>query len=204
MCSGRHLLYYKNKGYDLPYAKDSRGRTGVRRGSRIEVLTEDLPKFSQVKIKYQCDDCGNIKEVNAQTILGRKNSQYNKTGETICNRCANKRMSGENSGAYKHGSKRYPEYRNNARKRNINFGLTVDDFEEIVKLPCHYCGGFSIDRFENSRGNGIDRKNSDEDYSINNCVPCCRTCNFIKNSIPYVDFITYIRNVYNHTRNYEI
>ena len=113
-------------------------------------------------------------------------------------------MSGKNSGAYKHGNNRYPEYISNARKRNIKFNLTITEFESITEKECHYCGGFSIDRNPKSRGNGIDRKNSDIGYILINCVPCCATCNFVKNSMPYDEFIKYIKSLYFTTKDYKI
>lgn len=204
VCSGKLKKYYENLGYSLPYAKDKRGRIGIKKGSKIVIDIYDLPTFSQVKIKYKCDDCGSEKESNAQTIFSRKNSQYNKSGETICSRCANSRMSGKNSGAYKHGSIRYPEYRNNARRRGIEFLLTVNEFNYLVSMQCHYCGGNSVDNNEKSRGNGIDRKNSKVGYILQNCVPCCSTCNFVKNQMPYEKFIKYIKNLYERTKNYEV
>lgn len=198
LVSGRNKSHYEQLGYKLPYTKDSRGRIGIKKGTRVEVLFEHLHKFSQEKITYKCDVCGSIHEVSAQTIIGRKNSQYNKTGETLCQTCANKKMSGKNSGAYKHGSKRFSEYKNNARRRKIEFNITPDEFEFIVNQPCYYCGGYSKDRNPNSRGNGIDRKYSNIGYIYNNCVPCCATCNFIKNNMAYDDFIKHISNIYNN------
>lgn len=202
--SGRNGLHYSEKGYELPYSEDKRNRIGIKKGSRIWVDVYDLHKYSQEKIKYKCDVCGSIKEVVAQTIFGRKNSQYNKTGETFCSNCANKKMYGKNSGAYKHGSVRYPEYRYNARKRKIKFNLSPEQFKEIISKECHYCGGFSIDRNKKSSGNGVDRKDSAVGYVLHNCVPCCATCNFIKNNMRYKDFIDYIKKLYNNIIRHEV
>lgn len=202
--SGKSKTYYEQKGYTLPYTKDSRGRLGIKRGTKLSVSVYDLPKMSNVKIKYKCDDCDVIKVVSACTLFGRSNSQYNKTGETLCSLCANKRMSGVNSGAYKHGNIRYPEYIYNARRRGLDFKLTVKEFETLTNKTCHYCAGNSKDRFTNSRGNGIDRKDSNVGYIIFNCVSCCSTCNFIKNKMGYKDFILYIRQINKVTQNYEI
>ena len=202
--SGKYKTYYENKGYKLPYAKDKRGRIGIKKGSSIFIDIDDLPKYSQVPLTYKCDDCGVIKSVPAQSILGRDNSQYNKTGETLCSNCANKRMVGEKNSQYKHGNNRFCEYRSNARRRQLEFNLSIEEFEELVSKECHYCGGFSVDRFEKSRGQGIDRKNSEIGYVSSNCVPCCSTCNFVKNSMRYDDFIKYIRKLYKRTKSYEI
>jgi len=193
--SGRNKPHFEGKGYKLPYAKDSRGRVGIPKGSKLEVSVFDLPPSSNIKVDYECDDCGAVKSVGAHTLFYRENSQYQKTGETLCGNCANKRMSGEKNSQYKHGNSRYCEYRNNASRRGIAFDLSVSEFECLTECECHYCGGFSSEWDKRSRGNGIDRKDSDAGYSVSNCVPCCSKCNFVKNSMPYGDFIKYIKRI---------
>ena len=193
--SGRNKPHFESKGYTLPYKKDSKGRLGVTKGTQLEVSVLDLPPSSNVKIEYQCDDCGAIKRVGAHTLFYRENSQYQKTGETLCSSCANKRMSGKENSQYKHGNSRYCEYRYNANKRGFEFSLSLEDFERITGMECHYCGGFSSEWDVRSRGNGIDRKDSDLGYFTNNCVPCCSKCNFVKNSMHYSDFINYIKRI---------
>lgn len=170
----------------------------------IIVKVDDLPDSSSVLVDYQCDDCGEIHTVRYSTIKYRKNSQYLKTGETLCRKCANRRMSGDKSNNYIHGTARYSEYRNNARHRNIDFGLSVDEFKDLTEKPCHYCGGYSSDWNESSRGNGIDRMDSSKGYFLENCVPCCSKCNFVKNTTPYDVFIKYIRQMYETTKDYQI
>lgn len=194
--SGRSKRYYEDRGYPLPYVLDSKKRKGIKKGTKIKVRIEDLPPTSNIKIEYECDDCKKVYISSNASLIGRKNSQFKKTGETICARCAPKRMMGANNKKYIHGNNRYCEYRNNARKRkNIVFELSVEDFEQLINKECHYCGGFSSEWNTKSRGNGIDRKNNDLGYSIDNCIPCCSKCNFIKNSMPYELFIAYIKRI---------
>ncbi len=197
-----NVKHLEDLGYEIPRRKDSRGRIGFKKGSKIIVKVSDLPKTSKVKIKCKCEDCGEIRVVGYDTLSNRKNSSYNKNGETICSDCANHRMSGKNSGRYKHGQARFSEYRSNARRRKIDFQLTPDEFKHIVEKPCHYCGGNSIERNPNSRGNGIDRKDSYRGYIYENCLPCCASCNFFKNTMEYTEFIKYIRDLYKNTIHY--
>jgi hypothetical protein len=201
---GRNIKYLKNKGYEIPYFKDRKGRLTTKKGSSIIIDIKDLPPRSGTKVLVKCEDCGKERKKEYCSLFQNKGSYFRKTGETLCSKCANRRMSGVNSGQYKHGSIRYPEYRYNAKKRGIDFKITVEQFKEITSKPCHYCNGFSTNRNPKSRGNGIDRKNSDVGYEINNCVPCCATCNFIKNNMGYEDFINYIKQVYETIKNYEI
>lgn len=202
--SARNVSFYEDKGYIIHRKKDNRGRINFTKGTKIKVKVKDLMLSSQVKVLVKCELCGKERLIDYSTLAYRKNSQFLKTGETLCSMCANKKMSGENSGAYKHGSKRFPEYRWNAKKRGIEFNITVEEFDNIVKQSCHYCGGFSKDYDSKSRGNGIDRKDSSKGYIFENCVPCCSFCNFVKNNVPYKDFINYIKKAYYRVKNYEV
>lgn len=194
--SGSNKPHYESLGYTLPYSRDNRGRLRVKKGSKILVDILHVHKTSNIKINYKCDSCGAVKETSLSSVIGRRNSEYNKSGKTFCSSCANKKMSGANNANYKHGSKRYPEYKNNAKRRNIDFNLSPNEFKSITSEPCHYCGGYSTDYDLKSRGNGIDRMDSSLGYTTDNCLPCCSKCNFLKNKSSYEDFINYIIKVY--------
>ena len=202
--SPKNVKYFEDLGYEIPRQKDSRGRIGFKKGCKIIVKIADLPRTSQVKIECKCEICGKTREVGFDSLNNRENSSYNKNGETLCSDCANGKMSGENSGKYIHGQVRFSEYQSNARKRNIEFNLTPIEFKEIVEKPCHYWGGHSIERNPQSRGNGIDRKDSNLGYQYINCVPCCSTCNFFKNTMEYKEFLKYIRDLYKTTSDIQI
>lgn len=182
-----NISHYSNMGYNLPIEKDKKGRNRVIREKKLKVKIKDLPRTSNVKVQVKCEDCGNVRSVQYNTLVGRKNSQYLKTGETLCSHCANSRMSGENSPVYKHGNILYPQYRNNARRRKIDFNLSVDEFETLTPGRCHYCGDES---------KGIDRIDSEKGYYYSNCVSCCSQCNFIKNNTPQNEFISKIVSMY--------
>jgi len=65
------------------------------------------------------------------------------------------------------------QYKSNAKKRDLEWNLDDEDAKEIMTSPCVYCGIF----FEI---NGIDRVDNAVGYVTDNCVPCCKTCNFLK------------------------
>lgn len=86
-------------------------------------------------------------------------------------------------------------YRRNAKKKNNECLLTDEQFDQLFSMDCFYCGcspSKTIKR-KDSYGeftyNGIDRKNPDFGYVIENCVSCCANCNFMKNSMSYNDYI---------------
>ena len=71
-------------------------------------------------------------------------------------------------------------YQQSAKTRGYEFSLNSDDFENLLKENCHYCG--------KQNANGVDRKNNDIGYLINNVVACCSTCNYMKRDLSYDDF----------------
>lgn len=72
-----------------------------------------------------------------------------------------------------------------AKSRNIAFELTKEKFEELVCMACYYCGSFNEKEVI-----GIDRLNSERGYTNENCVPCCKVCNFMKGTLTKNTFIT--------------
>lgn len=198
---GRSSNYYESLGYILPYRYDNRGRWTVPKGSKLTVKTTDIYPGTKTKVRCKCEDCGMIRSIEYESFNKRKNSSYNKSGETLCSKCANSRMSGKNNGQYKHGCNKYCEYRVNAKSRGHSFLLTVDEFRNIIDNECHYCGGYSTDVNPKSRGNGIDRVDSQIGYQLDNCVPCCFICNTMKGSQTYNDFLNRIKAIYERNKN---
>jgi hypothetical protein len=60
---------------------------------------------------------------------------------------------------------------------------------DLVYKPCFYCG------FQDDNLNGIDRVNSNIDYIVDNIVPCCIMCNFMKNTLDIATFISHITKI---------
>lgn len=103
----------------------------------------------------------------------------------------------------------YREYKDGAYNRKLDFSLTNDEFLNIIKQPCYYCGELPSDRVKtSSKGikytitvNGIDRIDSSKGYNINNCVPCCTFCNIAKHNYSNEYFLNKIKQIYNHQVN---
>lgn len=101
----------------------------------------------------------------------------------------------------------YAQYRKGAIQRNLAFMLTINEFASLIDKNCHYCGiGPMLKAFgevrmkaKNVNGNfiytGIDRKDTSLGYQLENCVTCCKTCNFAKNNMSYEEFIYYLDRV---------
>ena len=76
----------------------------------------------------------------------------------------------------------YRQYQYKAEARNLIFRLTLEEFEQIIRQPCHYCGEYEV--------MGIDRVDNRIGYLKSNSVPCCTECNFMKRSMDKHRFIS--------------
>jgi hypothetical protein len=71
---------------------------------------------------------------------------------------------------------RFGLLRREATSRKHLFTITFDQWVELVKAEkCGYCG-----KPLPPAGGGIDRKNSKLGYILENCAPCCKSCNEIR------------------------
>lgn len=86
---------------------------------------------------------------------------------------------------------RYNIYKKNAKRRNLEFSLTKEEFYDITSQKCYYCGNFQ-------NYNGIDRINSNEGYYIDNCVPCCEYCNKMKLDYSTEFWLKHIKQILNY------
>ena len=75
----------------------------------------------------------------------------------------------------------FSSYKGRAKSDNINFYLCYEFFESLVTKNCHYCGREPLKVKSTDKvfyeWNGIDRIDSNKDYSEGNCVTCCYICN---------------------------
>lgn len=99
----------------------------------------------------------------------------------------------------------FARYRISAKKRNLEFGLTIEEFRKIIKQDCHYCGGqpSGIWKTHATLGtdliyNGIDRVDSSIGYVTSNMVPCCKTCNYMKRMLSVDEFLSHVRRICAH------
>ena len=81
-------------------------------------------------------------------------------------------------------------YKRTAEYKNLEFGLTFEDFVNIAETGCYYCGELRERGF-----NGIDRADSGKGYILENCVSCCEMCNFMKGSTSDQVFIKRVEHI---------
>lgn len=105
----------------------------------------------------------------------------------------------------------YGSYKRNAKvSSKVPFELTKEQFMEITKRNCDYCGGPPVSERAGdalrTRGkdsgryvyNGIDRKDSGKGYTVENTVPCCSKCNYMKSNMPLDEFISRVEKIHKH------
>lgn len=87
------------------------------------------------------------------------------------------------------------KYKYNAEKRGYAFSLTNEEFFNLISENCNYCGDIPQTRWKSHRKednviiyNGIDRKNNNLGYTIENSCSCCKKCNYIKNNMGLENF----------------
>ena len=88
---------------------------------------------------------------------------------------------------------RYRAYLNGAKKRDMEWWLTFDQFMTFWQKPCVYCGA-EIETI------GIDRINPLEGYVLENLVPCCSFCNIMKRNMNADVFLLHVVSIAKHMR----
>ena len=93
-------------------------------------------------------------------------------------------------------------YRNKASSRKIKFLLSMEEFAKLVKGNCFYCGREPFQKIHLQKSKkisiiytGIDRKDTNGDYTIENCVSCCKICNVMKGTKSVEEFKNHIKRI---------
>ena len=95
----------------------------------------------------------------------------------------------------------YTAYQYSAKERGFIFLLTKEDFKELTKRDCTYCGSAPSQEHLPSTlkvpyvYNGIDRRNNEIGYVKDNVVPCCKSCNFAKHKMTTDEFLNWIKRL---------
>lgn len=86
------------------------------------------------------------------------------------------------------------DYRRHAKRRHLEWSLTVDQATHLLQGDCHYCGSppSKIRNHGRCNGsyqwNGIDRKDNARGYSEDNATTACERCNMMKRCMSVQEF----------------
>ena len=88
-------------------------------------------------------------------------------------------------------------YKKGAELRGLKFLLLDDEFDRLIQHPCVYCGRPPSNKKSgyNFLYSGIDRLDSDKDYTLGNCASCCRICNDMKGTMSVKAFIEQVQQI---------
>ena len=98
-------------------------------------------------------------------------------------------------------------YIRGASERGHEFLLSKDEFKYFTKQKCFYCG---IDPYNEFKSvcykttyifNGVDRVNSKENYTLENCVSCCKRCNYAKHIMTENEWLDWTTRFVNYNKH---
>jgi hypothetical protein len=146
----------KNKGKRRMYMKEYSTKYYLSNKERLKPIrdgweSKNKDKRSIIAKRYYLKNVEKIKEISIKNKRRRIDAviRFNQTEKGIYNR-----------------------YKLSAKKRNLEFSLTSEEFKEILNKNCRYCG--------DSKSRGIDRVDNRIGYTTSNSVPCCYMCNRMK------------------------
>ena len=158
--------------------------------------------MNSIKKNKVCIKCGIIKTIdNFYRSIKSSDGLRND-----CKECSNKRYkiwsqtSGrkkirECNNRYYHKNKNSVEYRflrlkTGAKQRHKELGIDFEDFKELWKENCYYCG-------DEVNTAGLDRVDSSKGYIKGNIVRCCEKCNRAKNNMDINEFLIHCKKIVN-------
>jgi hypothetical protein len=124
-------------------------------------------------------------------------SSLHKGRASACRSCARTK----DDGAF---NRAFHSYRKSAKVKNHCFLLTREQFRILTSGNCHYCGVVPKQEMRTANGaiyvyNGIDRMDNNQGYDINNCVSCCKDCNYLKRARSKEQFLDFITRIYQYS-----
>lgn len=84
---------------------------------------------------------------------------------------------------------KYKQYTLSAKRRNLEFNLTLDQFIKLFHSDCIYC--------KDEEARGIDRVDNSIGYLVKNCESCCSICNKMKIHYSKEFFINHCKKIAN-------
>ncbi len=157
------------------FFKSKRNKDGVRSQCKIcESKSNNLreSKYRKLRKKYR----------QTETYKQIKRDYYQNNKEKILSENANWRQTFKG---------RLLSYKRAAKKRNIEWLLSEDEFKSFWGINCSYCNC-------DIKTIGIDRIENEKPYTIDNCQSCCSTCNSMKMDLSEDEFINIIKKILRH------
>ncbi len=153
---------------------------GEKRGKLKAIKRVENNKTNHQQYLFLCD-CGNTKVISKGIFCRGEVKSCGCTKEENLKtlnytRNDDPQMSAMNTIIY--------QYKKAAKRRNISFTIQDEDFIQVTKGNCYFCGEIPSKILKKKKitqiYNGVDRLNNKLGYTKENCVPCCTICNRMK------------------------
>jgi hypothetical protein len=191
------------------------GRPSVRfvgeRSGYLEVL-EVIPQNTtgrHVQVKVKCHKCHSITEKASGIFIKSKSCGCDRHNPGEGKSLGAKTMPWQLPKGEAARRTLVSRYKRSAKDKGVSFSLSDDELSTLFKSPCRYCGRSETHTCKGlgeSSGDysyvGIDRVNTFKGYTTENTVPCCWTCNMMKNTLSEEDFLGHVRLIYERN-NYD-
>ena len=177
----------------------------------IKVLKKTDKRRKDGSVLYECKcSCGKIFDATLVSIVNRKIRScgcYRKSflSKYSKNRTPKNALSDPAESSFNGLLK---QYSNSAKRKNLPFNLTKEDFKSLTLSNCFYCDSApSTIRYhtKNARKpyiyNGIDRLDNNIGYEKTNSVPCCKICNYMKKAYKFDFFLSHIKKIAKNHEN---
>ena len=186
-----------------------------QRFGRLTVIAPAPTKHRRARWICQCD-CNSpaVTTTGRNLVSGRKKScgclrrEMGKQRAILYNSTRDILPDGEAAFNYL-----YANYRYHAEERDLDFPLSKDDFKNLTKGTCVYCGVSPYQMYSNTNlksqyiYNGVDRKDNSLGYTLENSVSCCGICNDMKRRRSAEEFVLQCKAIseyYNHKKPTEM
>lgn len=175
--------------------------------NRLTVLEEATPLGGRSAWKCQCD-CGVLKIIKQDHLRDGStkscgclnDEQRSARAQNMYSKCI--KYTPIKASAIRVWQKRYRE-------------MSFEDFLTLSQMNCDYCTTLpsnnqntadhrsSEDARKNGNFiyNGLDRVDNTLPHSKENCVPCCKSCNYAKRDRTYAEFKAWIVRVYENIKD---
>jgi hypothetical protein len=189
--------FINEKGIECKQCKDCREaqkKQDEKRKDRKRNWTEELNKNPERKANKEQWKKDNYDKV-ASYWLKYRSRKYSEDPEGYKAHLANRikiwrqanpdKVKAINDKHYNNPYNKLNDCKYTAEIKNIKWNLDDEYAIGLLLDDCYYCG----DAIDENHLNGIDRLDSNLDYTIDNVCSCCKMCNFMKNSIHWIVFI---------------
>lgn len=145
--------------------------------------------------------CGGVTQVTTGNL---RSGQVKSCGCLVVNQCRSLRRLNLKTPGESAFNWLFDVYKCSARDRGYEFDLIPSDVRRLTQMNCHYCGSVPsrLKRVKSGNGhyvyNGLDRIDNKKGYTLENVVPCCKTCNRAKDIMTVAEFAEWVSRVCNH------